>query len=430
MITTLSIKTLDIKADAPAHNNEEVFNQDFFNNGEYVNQIYSSGKGNLNNYKNDIRNINMGTDQGEKYFEINYGSEGDSGGDDDNRYVNFQMEFSKALRNNDKTIDGSKTKIYHNFDTIKKAPEKLPLSKMHTYKNIDGQTVYNFNFNLKGKDYHSGSITIRLYFKTSNLIENKFIYKTKEPLIYLYYKSGDYNYDDGKNYHPEHHIFESAQTFTYDDLVNGMIKNVDNARKNLNNQIYNSDLSKKYIDALIKKSNSYSKYKEKRKSDYTLNYPDITNNIHHIAYENKNSLAVIPIQEDILYKLSTINLLEINNAPNLIFNNASSNSYQTSLSQNTLSAKMLISKFNISNFHINIKLSSLKSDRNVLSNESFIINNQKVNPNQSIPYFINKGSNNGEFNYNVNKNNIKLNFAPSPSGKYKGTATWNLVDGP
>ncbi|TPR19379.1 hypothetical protein [Apilactobacillus timberlakei] len=412
LLITLQIK---VNADSPAYNVEDVFTNEFFQDGSYTNQI-NSGKGGskFTDYDNNIRNVSMGIDQNEKYIELTYGSKGSKGGND--RYVNFQMEFNNKLRNNNNMIDGSKTKIYHNLEKENSRTKPVLLSSMHQYNNNnDGQKVYSYSFDFK--NYHSGSITLRIYFK-NDAKERNFSYGSKEPLIYLYYKSGDKKYDKDNNFKSEFHIFETAQTFYYDDLVNAMINRIQKERTDFQSVVENSTLLDDYKNQLSNKINKTTLF-TKRKNPIYLSYPRITS-INQI-------LQVIDTQENIISSLQKITLLKINDVPNLNFQTKNSNDNSTNLSK---SIKLQISKFNIQDFHISLSLSPLVNKNNALFGQTFYIENKLVNPNVTFNYFNKQSTNNSTGYYQMP--NIKLNFQPytAPSGNYKGTATWNLVDGP
>lgn len=436
---------INIHAD-PAHNLTEVFTDDFFKTGSYKNQIVKGQQGNnFIDYDNKIRNIQMGIDDGEKYIDITYGSPGSNGGHD--RYVNFQMEFSNTLRNDDNMIDGDKTKLYHNpekQDTVSKPIKMSQYSKTYFDKNNNNQRVYSYNFNLK--NYHSGSVTLRVYFKNNiKKREPSFTYNFKEPLIFLYYRSGDHNYDNNNDLKPEYHIFETAQTLYYDDLVDAMANNIENNRMFIYNNVLKTNLDHEDRVELYKNINNSAQYNNTTPSDsVTSSYKSITR-IRYIVNNYKKYPSLINTQEKILDKLSKIHMLKFNSSPpDLYFNKSSSSSGISNLLSQILKKNLIIDRFQAnlkapggnrpirnSNFTINLSLSNLKNDNHNLNGQYFTIdNNQRINPNESFQYYYDNSNTNGKVTKNMK--NIQLHFQKyaATSGNYKGTATWNLVDGP
>ncbi|TPR26488.1 hypothetical protein DY120_01990 [Apilactobacillus micheneri] len=446
----LLVIQININADSPAHDPENVFTEDFFKTYNYENQITSSGKGGsaFNDYDNSVRNIDMGIDEGEKYVDITYGSQGSTGGD--RRYVNFQMEFSNILRNDENMIDGSKTRIYHNPEQQHTISKPINLSQMHTYKdkNNDNQKVYSYTFDLA--DYHSGSITLRVYFKNKfeiNKKEPKFSYNHKDRLVYLYYKSGDYGYDKGYYSKPEYHTFETAQTLYYDNLIDAMVQKININRGFILSNISHTNLDHNDKINLYKNVNENAKYiNNGGKPNVTVakSYPSIIN-IHYIVNGYNHYPGLIQTQEDIMDNLSKISLLNFNSSPpNLYFNNSTTNSGISNLMNKTLKDTLNINRFQArlksqgndystrnSNFKINLSLSNLKNNNHSLLGEYFTVgNNQYINPNTTFQYDYDNRNTNGKVTRNMK--NIQLHFKKyaAPSGNYKGTATWNLVDGP
>lgn len=427
----LLVVQININADSPTHDSQNVFTEDFFKNGSYANQINSSGKGGstFNHYDNSIRSIGTGYKHGEKYLSLTYGSDGSTGGD--NRYVSFQIEFSSKLRNNNNVIDGDRSTVSHGFGNTNRKKQSISLTDMHTYiDSITNQRVYKKKF--KFKNYHSGSINIKLYFK-NNPIEKQFVYGKYEPLMYLYYKSGDEEYDQGKNYNPDFHIFESAQTFNYNDLVDNIINIINKKRTTVLNNVNETNLDENDKQALINEINAEAKYK-KSSGSISNSYLNIRQ-IKYVVEGNKDSPGLMQMKEDILDNLNKIQLLKFNQSPpDLYFNSSPSNSDVSNLSNNTLNKDLYISIFKESgnkDFKIYLSLSQLNSNGRNLPGQYFTVdNNQRINPNTSFPYYYDNDNTNGKVNRNIKNMQLHFQKYAAPSGNYKGTATWNLVDGP
>lgn len=411
LTSTIKIYTTIYAIDTPdtldVNNNIDVFDKYNFKEEK---SILKKGIGDsgFNKLKNDIKDVSVGNNaQYGKYIEFTYGSIGANGGN--NRYVNFQMELSKEFRNNESLVNGSDSYVSHSLNKQNIVDQLPGLGQKNTQ--YGNRKVYKTIFDMRNKNYHSGTVTARVYLKNKS---DRFQPSDNTPLFYMYYKSGDYdnnNEPDSGNYY----IYETTQLLNYGELIDAAINKVNQTSTNMISRINNSNLNKTDKNNLIQQVNSAN-------SDGIQRIKNIPNENH-----KNNLFTLIDKQENIINSINSVNLLKFSKTSEIIFNDASTNNGSSNVSKQSIDkSNLAISSFNNQSWSINLLLSNLQYNNKNLQNLNFYFNGKNILPNNEFNYINNNNSKDGTNNYSVP--NIGLNYDKGvmPSGTYHGTATWKL----
>lgn len=403
------------------NNNNDVFNNYSFPQKGFYAQQLSDGIGSTKfrehyidpGYKNKVtvnstgeKNVNGNK---ENYIEFVYGSEGGPNKDqEEKRYVNFQMELSNQLRFNDRgnkseaMVDGNNTNITYRGQNKK----VIKLQDMHML-NTNGRKIYSYDF--YPGNYHSGTVTVRLYLKPNISYENSYNRDGDNPLINLYYRSGSYEIK------PIYHTFEIAQTLRFKDVKDKVLSEMDD----------NAETLKKKMNNIFNGSTDDSNILNNQISNHSRVNKSIINGIYHLN-------QLISEKQDMSDNLEqSLHLLRLKNVPtNFNFNNASTNDGTSNLSNNSITNNNIgISSFNEPSLNINLKLSNLTNPNNQsLQNATFKINDisNLIYPNSLFNYRTVNNPENGYIQYGIYPITLNYTKGVMPSGTYTGTATWDI----
>ncbi|TPR39147.1 hypothetical protein DY037_01595 [Apilactobacillus micheneri] len=369
--------------------NWQIFNQHgILGYHDLSDESSTKGTTSIYGYNNDVTINDLGSENGNNYIDMTYGSPGDKGGE--YRYVNFQMMLSKEMLN---IVDKNKTMVSYN-----QSNETKNLSHYFTSNN---NIIYNFKFD--SKYYHSGYIKVHLVLKNSININ------VNNQLLDMYYKS-DNNRKELFNKKSNDYIrFETIQTFYYQEIYHYATTKLDNIKNKLIDEVnQNQTLLDTEKQSLIEqiKSHNISTYNSSKNINKLINEL-----LEHI--ENLNNISLLKLRDTGL--------------SNIQFKDAQTNN---SNSEVLISPKFSIGFFNIRNLQINLTFTNLENHENKnykLKGLKFISNGQTYEPETQITYYTSDYPN--FINDNINKpKEFKMHFNEhtSPSGNYQGEIMWTV----
>ncbi|TPR41159.1 hypothetical protein [Apilactobacillus micheneri] len=303
-------------------------------------------------------------------------------------------------------------------------------NKINERNYFENKEFYISNFYLDNNP--SGNFNIKM--NLNNDYSNGFISKDSKIYTYLIFNTLDVKLSGNVP------VFEALRILSYHDLHGDqhnaavlenreqkVSKDLNEELSNLQNQINNDPQydsnTQNYLDNQVR--NIYNK-----NDDYIDHY--VQQIVHHSREYNNEVLSNLDYQKyntikemkDVLNK----KVLLIDSVPNLNFGTQSLSYTSDTVANIQGNPKFKLRSFNNNNWYMHLSLSDMTNGKDSISAKYFQGNNSSYNNKNKI---FNFSGNDGVKDISLNKLSIKIpKNIRLHSGNYKGTATWNLVNGP
>ncbi|TPR12932.1 hypothetical protein [Apilactobacillus timberlakei] len=302
-------------------------------------------------------------------------------------------------------------------------------NKLNTHNYFYKNDFYISNFYLNDISSNNFNIKINL----DNNYTKKFISNDSKIYTYVIFNTLDYKIAGGTP------VFEALRILDYNDM-NGNKHNasvLENKQKQTTNDLKNTLLD------LQNQVNNNSQYDSETKDSFNHKLDNIMHynevNINHIVnqtnYKKNYNESILTDIDDIKSKTArdmnnylNRKVLSIEYAPDLNFGKKNISYIHNTIAKLQNHTYFQIKSFNNSNWRMNLSVSDMTDGKDSISSKYFQGNNSSYNnKTKTFNFYGNDGVKYISLNnlYIKIPNNVRLH-----SGNYRGTATWNLVNGP
>ncbi|TPR39745.1 hypothetical protein [Apilactobacillus micheneri] len=361
---------------------------------------------------------------------------------DNDAYIDTRVRTEGSISN---YFNGSNTKYYgiseDNGFSLSKEADRFAYNSIYGIDNNfqkkndsskDGYDISNFYLNNNSLSNFKVSINFNNYY------ENHFI--SKDSKIYFYLIRNTLNGKVPINWYMNSPVFEVLRILSYHDLhgdqhnaavlenreqkvSKDLNEELSNLQKQINNDPQYDSNTQNYLDKQVR---NICNKNENHINHYVQQIVHRSRNYSNDILSNLNDQKFNTIQEmkDLLSK----KVLSIDSIPNLNFGTQSLSYMGNTIARIQNSPVFKIRSFNNSNWRMNLSLSDMTDGKDTISSKYFQGNNSSYNNKNKTFNFSGKD---GVKDISLNNISIKIpNNIRLHSGNYRGTATWNLVNGP